>query len=200
MWKKRCSVRMRIELRRKKKGKNPFEASMLLDNPDIKLVEARYKNQPFFFGVGASKQRELRGAGEVMLPKGFKGEYQSQKDLKWNLYFNPKALPNGFMLIEKLKGWMAGTVSATSGSVSVFSEETKFIETEPVALMDIDKIMEEIADKIVSVPNVTTEIFWGDRGYRIVTEGGIQRLKKIENGTIDLKEIKGKKKKLTTSK
>jgi hypothetical protein len=48
---------------RKDKPKNPFEASMILDNPDIKIVEARYDNVPFFFGVGKPVQREKRVQG-----------------------------------------------------------------------------------------------------------------------------------------
>lgn len=59
---------------------------MPIDNPDIKVVEARYNEEPFFIGIGVSEQREKRVAGEVGLPKFGKGEYRTQKDLKWQLF------------------------------------------------------------------------------------------------------------------
>lgn len=100
---------------------------MILDNPDIKIVEARYDNVPFFFGVGKSVQREKKVAGEVDVSKlGGKGEYQTQKNLEWQIYMNPGALPKGFMPEEKLRDWMAGTVSAVSGSMDVYNPSTKY--------------------------------------------------------------------------
>ena len=64
---------------KRKKKKNPFEASMLIDKPEFKMIEARYNENPFFFAVGTAKQREVKGAGGVGT-EGVKGEYQSQKD------------------------------------------------------------------------------------------------------------------------
>jgi len=95
--------------------KNPFEASMLVDNPDVKVVEGRFSGKPFFFAVGTSEQREVKGSGEVVLPIGAKGEYASQKSLKWNVLYNPKALPD-FVPIDTVKDLMAGTVSLSGGT------------------------------------------------------------------------------------
>ena len=114
-------------LKRKKK-KNPFEASLLIDNPDIKVVEARFDEKPFLIAVGKSEQRKKKVVGEVRLPLVGKGEYQSQKDLKWQVMYNLNALPPGFIPEEKLQGWIGGTVALTSGSIAVFKPETKFIE------------------------------------------------------------------------
>lgn len=124
---------MRIFQRKKKeKKKNPFVASMPLDNPDIKIVEARYADVPFFIGVGTSKRRGKRIVGGVEAVKlGGKGEYQAQKELEWRIYINPTALPEGFMPEEKLKDWVAGTVSGVSGSMDVFSTSTKYEEALP---------------------------------------------------------------------
>lgn len=118
---------------KKKKKKNPFQASMPLDKPEAQIVEASYKENPFFIGIGLAKKRDVKGAGGVGT-QGVKGEYASQKDLDWRIWYNPNALPNGFMPEEKLKDWMAGTVSAVSGSVDVYREETEFVEAEPEEL------------------------------------------------------------------
>jgi len=51
-------------LKRKKK-KNPIEASMPLDKPEVKMVEASYDEKPFFIGIGLAKKRNVKGAGGV---------------------------------------------------------------------------------------------------------------------------------------
>jgi hypothetical protein len=123
-----------MRLRGKEKKKNTFEASMIFDNPDIKIVTASYKKQPFFIGVGLSKQREVKGSGQAGLTEGVKGEYKSQKDLNWELHYNFNALPSAFIPLEKAKGWMASTVAATSDNAAVFHPETTYKETPPVEL------------------------------------------------------------------
>ena len=119
---------VKISLKRKKK-KNPFEASMPLDKPEVKMIEARYNEKPFLVAFGLAKQRDVKGAGGVGA-EGVKGEYESQKELDWQVLYNLKSLPEGFIPKEKLKDWMAGTVAVTSGSIAVFNPDTKFIETE----------------------------------------------------------------------
>ncbi len=74
---------------------------MPIDNPDIKLVEARYKGKPFFLAVGVSKQREVKGSGQLSMNEGVKGGYQTQKDLDWEVHYNMGALPSGFMSAQK---------------------------------------------------------------------------------------------------
>ena len=115
--------------------KSDFEARLLIDNPDIKVVAASYKGNPFFVGVGISKQREIKGSGQAGLMEGLKGEYQSQKDLEWQLFYNVSALPPGFVPSEKLKDLMVSTVALTSGSITVYnSSTTGFEETNPEEL------------------------------------------------------------------
>ena len=128
-------------LKRRKK-KKPFKASMPIDNPDFKMIEARYKEQPFFIGIGASKQRKLKGKGEVGMPK-ITGEYKSQKDLNWQFLYNLKALPEGFMTEEKLKDFMAGTVSVVSGGTAVVTEVTELKEAKPEKLDSLIKKMQK---------------------------------------------------------
>ena len=133
---------MRLPKWLKRHKKKPFEASMPIDNPDLKIVEARYKGQPFFIGVGASKQRALKGSGEVALP-GVKAEYQSEKDLNWQFLYNLKALPEGFMTGEKLKDFMASTVSVVSGGATVVTGKAELKETNPEKLDSLIKKMQE---------------------------------------------------------
>lgn len=102
---------------------------MAIDNPDVKVVTASYKGQPFFIGVGISRQREAKGSGAVGFTEGVKGEYQSQKELEWRLLYNPNALPSGFVPMEKIKDLMAGTVAVTSGATAVYAPITRYEET-----------------------------------------------------------------------
>lgn len=102
---------------------------MPLDKPEAKMVEARFNEKPFIVAFGVAKKRDVKGAGGVGTD-GIKGEIQSQKDLDWRVLYNLKALPEGFMPQERLKDWVASTVSAVSGSIGVFNADTKFIETE----------------------------------------------------------------------
>jgi hypothetical protein len=136
---------MRLRKKAEKKGKNTFEASMEIDNPDVKIVTASYKKQPFFVGVGLSKQREVRGSGQANLGEGIRGEYRSQKDLDWELFYNPNSLPAGFIPIERAKGLMSSAVAATTGSIAVFQPETTFKETSPEKLKGIRKSLERAA-------------------------------------------------------
>jgi hypothetical protein len=126
----------------KPKKKNPFEASMPIDNPDVKVVTASFDEKPFFIGIGTSKQREVKGSGQVDLVEGVKGEYQSQKYLEWQLLYNPKVLPD-FMPMDRLKNWMAGTVAVTSGSIDVFTPQTKFVVTDQVEWKKIVEAKDE---------------------------------------------------------
>lgn len=124
---------MPIIKREQDKKKSPFEATKPIDTADIKMVEARYNNNPFFIGIGVAKQREVKGVGQVGM-EGVKGEYQSQKDLDWQFLYNLDALPHGFMPRERLEVFMAGTASIVTGSAAAYSKGTKFIETDSVTI------------------------------------------------------------------
>lgn len=128
-----------MKLRRlfkKRKGKNPFEASMPIDKDEVKIVEARYNGKPLLFGVGIAEKREINVAGKGG-SEGIGAEYQKQKDFKWDIAINPAALPDGFMHMDKFKEWAASTVSVVSGSPRAASKETQFIETHPKLFDDL---------------------------------------------------------------
>jgi hypothetical protein len=43
-----------------------------------------------------------------------------------------------FMPMGRLKNWMARTVAVTSGSIDVFTSQTKFEETDPTRLIELE--------------------------------------------------------------
>lgn len=113
---------------------------MPIDNPDVKIVEARYKGKPFVVGVGTSERREVKGSGKVGLQEGVKGEYESQKSLKWDVLFNPKALPD-FIPIEKAKDLATSTVAVTGSTLDVYATDTRVSEIKPEELGKIRNIL-----------------------------------------------------------
>ena len=143
-------------LKRKKK-KNPIEASMPLDKPEVKMVEASYNETPFFIGIGLAKKRDVKGTGGVGT-EGIKGEYESQKDLEWRILYNPNALPSGFMPEERIQNWIGGTVAITSGSIAVFNPQTRFEETTKARLRELSKANDE--DSIIKIGEGSLGQIW----------------------------------------
>lgn len=121
---------------KKRKGKNPFEGSLIVDNPDIKVVEAKYDKKPVLLAIGTSRQRELAISGKGNT-EGLGAKYQTQKELDWQVLYNPKALPD-FIPIEKAKDLMVGTIAVSSGNATVYAPQTKIIETTDKVLKDFD--------------------------------------------------------------
>jgi len=158
-------------LKRKKK-KNPIEASMPIDKPEVKMVEASYNKNPFFIGIGLAKKRDVKGTGEFGR-KGIKGEYESQKDLEWQILYNQNALPSGFMPEERLQNWIGGTVALTSGSIEVYNPDTKFIETDQEKLTEAEAVMHD------RDPNQFLADDWWDSHFnRLEREGKMNKKKK----------------------
>ncbi len=109
-------------LGKKDKKPSPFEASMPLDTDEIKIVEARYNEQPVFFGVGRATDISTQVRGEVTVSElGGSGEYKKERTYQWEYWYNPSVIP-GFLPLEKAKELMVGTVSLVSGAVSSVSE------------------------------------------------------------------------------
>ncbi len=92
------------------KGKNLFEACLLIDTPDIKVVEASFNKKLLFFAIGASQ----------------KNEAESKTDLEWKIFYDSTALPPS-MPVDKAKNLMAGIVSASAESASVYDAGTVYI-------------------------------------------------------------------------
>lgn len=114
-----------FHLRFQNTSKNPFDASLILDNPDIKIVEARYRGEPIFFAIGISNQRRKKIAAEGTV-KGARGEYEAGKDIEWHLIYNPESMPHGFVPIERFKTLMIATTAAVSESNSVYETTPQY--------------------------------------------------------------------------
>jgi hypothetical protein len=96
------------------KGKNPFEASLIIDVPDIKVVEASFNGKPVLLAVGTSQQPETASSGG------------GEKGLEWKIFYDRSILP-AFIPKGKSMDFLAGTVAVSSGSASVYDAGTKYI-------------------------------------------------------------------------
>jgi len=105
------------------KGKNLFEGSLIIDIPDIKVVEANFDNKLVFFAVGTTQQYDLAVSGERNAESI--GE-ECKRDIEWRIFYDPTALPD-FIPLGKAKNFMAGAVAASSGSASVYNTSTVYI-------------------------------------------------------------------------
>lgn len=121
---------------------SPLEASMMLDNPDIKVVEAHIDNRPFFFGVGTAKHRRSGASANVSaLTTSAGGSYKTERSYDWYLYFNPRNF-SGFIPIQKAKTFMASTVFAVSGDPKALTKS----EYRP--MLSADDLQNELRDEI----------------------------------------------------
>ncbi len=150
---------------------------MPIDKKDVKVVTATYKDQPFLIGVGTAKQTEVKGSGQFDAT-GARGAYESQKELHWDLFYNPNVLPSGFVPIEKAKEIMAGTVAVTSGSADVYKPHTDFKETPSETLKGIENKLQNKRS------NANILQLLSDNGLEIhhiipVSKGGTNKLKNI---------------------
>ena len=105
------------------KGKNLFEGSLIVDIPEIKVVEASFNKKLVLFAIGSSRRREKAVSGEG-LAEEIETKYRC--DLEWKIFYDPTALPN-FIAVDKAMDLMAGTVAISSGNASVYDIGTKYI-------------------------------------------------------------------------
>jgi hypothetical protein len=105
------------------KGKNLFEGSLIIDIPDIKVVEASFNKKLVLFAVGTLPRRETVVSGEgSAVAIGEKYE----TDLEWRIFYDSTVLPD-FIPIDKAKDLMAGTVAVSSLTASVYDARTVYI-------------------------------------------------------------------------
>jgi hypothetical protein len=101
-------------------GKNPLEAWLLIDTPDIKVVEANLSRKILFFAIGTHENAKSSEA------KVLTNEAENGTNLRWKFFYDKTALTQ-LMPIERAKNLMAGIVVAISGSASVYDLETVYI-------------------------------------------------------------------------
>ena len=79
------------------KGKNLFEGSLIIDIPDIKVVETRFDKKLVLFAVGTSQPRVIAVSAERSVERiGDKDRF----DMKWKIFYDPTALPD-FIPVDK---------------------------------------------------------------------------------------------------
>jgi hypothetical protein len=99
-------------------GKNLFEGSLIIDIPEIKVVEASFDKKLLLFALGTMPKRDAVVSGER------NDEYKG--DLEWKIFYDTTALPN-FMPADKAKEFMAGAVAMSSGNATVYNTSTIYI-------------------------------------------------------------------------
>jgi hypothetical protein len=105
------------------KGKNLPEVSLIIDIPDIKVVEANFDKKPILFAVGTPQRRETVSSSEgSALAIGEK--YGT--DSEWRIFYDSIILSD-FIPIEKAKDFMAGTVAVSSKTASVYGAGTVYV-------------------------------------------------------------------------
>jgi hypothetical protein len=105
------------------KGKNLFEGSLIIDTPDIKVVEAHLDNRLVLVAVGTSQPRVT---AESAVRKVERIAAESRFDMEWKIFYDSTALTD-FIPFNKAKDFMAGAVAVSSGSGSVYNINTVYI-------------------------------------------------------------------------
>lgn len=105
------------------KGKNLFEGSLIVDIPDIKVVEASFNDKLVLFAVGTLPRRATVVSDEASAAAI--GE-KNGTDLEWRIFYDSTVLAN-FMPIDRAKDFMAGAVAVSSGTASVYDVGTIYI-------------------------------------------------------------------------
>ena len=100
------------------KGKNLFEGSLIIDIPEVKVVEAGFDKKLAFFALGTAP-RSKAAVSEVR-------NDECNSDLEWRIFYDPTALPNSIP-VDKAKEFMAGAVAVSSGSASVYNTSTVYV-------------------------------------------------------------------------
>jgi hypothetical protein len=98
------------------KGKNLFESSLIVDIPDVKVVEASFDQKLVLFAVGTG-ERNAEQPGE-----------KDKGDLEWRIFYDSTVIP-AFIPIDKVKEFMAGAVAVSSGSTAVYNADTVYISS-----------------------------------------------------------------------
>ena len=104
-------------------GKNLLEACLLIDIPEIQVVEASFNRKLLFFAVGTLKKDDTSSS----LEQSDKGnDEKSKRDLEWKIFYDSTALPQS-MQLDNAKKLMDGIISASAGSASVYNLNTVYI-------------------------------------------------------------------------
>jgi hypothetical protein len=106
-------------------GKNLFEGALLIDSPDVRVVEASFNKKLLFFALGTLEKRETIVSRERSTEDY---ETKARTDFQWKIFYDSTILPK-FITYEKAMNFMAGIVAVSSGEASVHNAGTVFIPT-----------------------------------------------------------------------
>ncbi len=103
-------------------GKNVLQACLLIDSSDIEVVEASFDKKLLLFAVGILRKDEAT----VPPTRDYRIDEDKSGDLRWKIFYDSTVLPRSISL-EKVKALMAGIVSVSAGSNSVYCLDTVFV-------------------------------------------------------------------------
>lgn len=103
-------------------GKKVFEGMLVIDVPDVKVVEARFDNEIVLIAIGVSKQL----TAEPPERTAAQNEGMGKSNMKWKIFYDKTIFPE-FIPVEKVRDFMAGVVAIVSKSASVYNSNTLYI-------------------------------------------------------------------------
>ncbi len=104
-------------------GKNFLEARLLIETPDIQVVEASFDKRLLFFAVGTPKKNEKA----FSLPGSDKGnDDDSIRAIEWKVFYDTTVFPKS-MQINQTKHLMNAIILACSGKASVYNPDTVYV-------------------------------------------------------------------------
>ncbi|MEM3823672.1 MAG: hypothetical protein QXH87_01935 [Candidatus Bathyarchaeia archaeon] len=104
-------------------GKNVLKGWLIIDMPEVKVVEFCFEEELVLIGIGTERNRE---EGRLVEKGVEPAACKCEPEMKWKIFYDKTAFPD-FIPFEKLKDFMAGVVAMTSGSASVYDAGTTYI-------------------------------------------------------------------------
>jgi hypothetical protein len=104
-------------------GKNLFKGSLIIDVPDVKVVEASFNNKLVLLAVGTLPHSQAVVSHQR---NAATSEEKDNVDFGWRIFYDSTVLPD-FMSPDKAKDFMAGAVAVSSGTASVYNTGTVYI-------------------------------------------------------------------------
>ena len=105
------------------KGKNLFEGSLIVDLPEIKVIEASFNKELVFLALGTTQSNEKAILGE----ENREGKVAKNRCiLDWKIFYDQTAIPP-FITVDQVKALIDGVVAVISGNYSVYNANTKYI-------------------------------------------------------------------------
>jgi hypothetical protein len=125
---------------RKKRG---LDANLVLDNPDIKIVQAKIDGEVAWFGYGTARRSETVIGGKVSLEPGGPGISAGggrERELDWFFFYNPKQMGN-YVTQDQIQNALAVNVTTVTGN------QVRVASLQPWEHTNLDVVLASGADK-----------------------------------------------------